>query len=72
MAAVKIEYAKDKIIVTIPYKEADIEAAPLSGTGVSKMITQTKGFVDVPDCPGEPRISVTLIKPLPKDQRPKK
>ena len=67
-----IKFDKDEVVIRIPYSKDLIAEAPLTSTGGSRMLASTKGFKEVEGIPENVKISVMLIAPLPKEERPKK
>lgn len=59
----KITYENGEVVVRMPCTEELIKAAPLSGTGKSRMIDGTGGFMKVEGAPNGVKISVNLIGP---------
>lgn len=59
-----------EIVVRIPLGDDEVAAAETTSSGKSKLLATSKGFTDVDGTPyGNVRISINLIKIIPKDQR---
>lgn len=65
----KIEYVKDAVVITIPYKKGDAGKAELSSSGKSRMVATTKSFVEVPGAPDPLKLQVNMISPIPRGER---
>lgn len=59
----KISYENGEVVIRVPCTEALIKAAPLSGTGKSRMIATTSGFAKVEGAPEGVKLSLNLIGP---------
>jgi len=59
----KIAYENGEVVVRIPCSAEQVKAAPLSGTGKSRMIASTGGFAKVDGAPEGVKLSLNLIGP---------
>ncbi len=66
-----IKVKDGSIIITIPFKEADIKAAPITESGKSKMLASTKGYMQVEGAPAGVKLGLNLISAIPKADRKK-
>ena len=57
----KIEYVKGEVRIAIPCGPDVIKSAPHTGTGKSKRLASTNGFIQVQGAPDGVRISLNLI-----------
>lgn len=59
----KVEFKSNNVVITIPCSKKDVDNAPESKKGKSRMIASSKGFMQVPGAPEGVKLSLNLIAP---------
>lgn len=62
--ATKIEYAKDKVIITVDYKQGGFAGLPTSKSGKTLTVASTGGFVPIDGAPDGLKINLNVTAPV--------